>query len=542
MTRHAVLPLIPLAMLLGNAADAAVPTAPSPGAVERSVRQPAVPLRQPGQLLLPAPTPDSGFDPDAPRFRVNAFEFSGNTRIDTMRLKRLLEGFIDLQLNLYDLTRAADWVSAFYQTQGYPLARALIPAQRVVDGRVRIEIVEGRLGTLSIDGTRRLSPEWVRRYGGILVDDGVIEQAPLETKLLRLNDLPGVRARAVLRAGTEYGTTDLNLQIDEQPIGLDLTLTNAARKDIGQNRLDATVNLNSPTGAGDRLAVRALVSERRLLRFYRLSYDRPFFGGDWLWNLSHSQVEYDIRGPLSPLKLGGQVKTSETTLTRSLIRSREHDRSLYVGLSYKELAQTAFGIPIQQSRLPLANAGWNERWVDRDGTTWNWKLAFSGNGRDNAAGLRQDAERLRTEMELNATARLDARWDIYARANWIYSAQRLPDADRFDVGGPDSVRAYRPSELRGDSGAQVTLEFRRNFNLLGRMAQASVFVDHAQVIYKLKGFRNGNDEIGGVGVGLTVYPAERTTFKLQVAKPFSPWQADDGKRKERVWFNLSSSF
>ncbi|WP_269532026.1 ShlB/FhaC/HecB family hemolysin secretion/activation protein [Chitinimonas sp. BJYL2] len=538
---------------------------PTPGSVEQSLRRPEPAPRQPAEVLFRRDDGGTDHDPNARRFRVNGFDFHGNKVFTDFRLKRAVERFLDRELNLHDLGRAADAVSDFYQRQGYPLARALVPAQRVNDGLVRIDIVEGTLGEVRVAGNSRYGTALIKEFGGSLAIGAPIGQAALESKLLLLNDQPGLRARATLLPGEQYGSSDLLVQVEEKTFALDVALTNAAREDIGQNRLDLNFSLNNPLGVGDQLLVRSIVSEHQLLRYGKLTYSLPMsMRGDRL-SLSHSRVRYDVGGRLAPLELAGEVKASELAYTWPYLRSRERDRSFSLGYNYRELRQDALGVTLSRKYLALANATWRERWFDSDGTAWNWRLTASSNGRryiparpavvstpTNPAEApvvitpeipaRQNAERLRLDAGFDATAALDKNWDVMLKGQWVHSRQTLPDSDKFDIGGPDSVRAYRPSEMRGDSGEALTLEARRRLNVLGRAAQASVFVDYGRVVYKQAGFRNGRGEIAGAGVGLTVYPTRNSAIKVEYAHAaMNNYKADDGK-KGRLWFNMSASF
>jgi hemolysin activation/secretion protein len=515
--------------------------APTPGSVAQSLRQPTLPARRPAEVIFRRDGSESEHDPNGPRFRINAIDFNGNTVFDSYRLKRVVERFVDRELNLWDLGRAADAVSEFYQQRGYPLARALVPAQKVVDGRVRMNIVEGILGKVRVAGNHRYSADTLLHRGGELAPGKPINLPALERKLLVLNEQPGLQARATLQAGSDFGASDLLIQATEKPLSLDVALTNAAREDIGQTRVDSTLSWNNPLGIGDQLSVRGILSQHRLLHYGKASYSVPLGSeGDRL-TASYSRVRYRVAGELDILQLGGTAETDELTWTHSLIRSRQHDRSVGLTASYRKFTQQALGVQLSETRLPIYTANWNERWFDDDGTAWNGKLALSSNGRSNADSTRQDAEQLRIEANVDATASLGNQLDLYVKFNSVYSRQRLPDSDKFDVGGPDSVRAYRPSELRGDSGELTTLELRRPFTVAGKVAVATAFVDYAHVVYKQASLRNGNDAIGGAGLGLTAYPTSTTTAKVEFATPLTSHHADDGKHG-RLWFNLSASF
>ncbi|QDQ24984.1 ShlB/FhaC/HecB family hemolysin secretion/activation protein [Chitinimonas arctica] len=559
--KHLLLPSLAVLAAL-PAATAELP--PTPGSVEQSLRRPEAPSRPATELLFRREDGGSEHDPNDRRFRVNAFDFHGNTAFAGFRLKRVMERFVDRELNLYDLGRAADAVTEFYQRMGYPLARALVPAQRVVDGRVRIDVVEGVLGEIKVAGKHGYRGDTLLQRGGSLAPGAPILQAPLEQKLLILNDQPGLKARATLVPGKQYGSTDLLLQVEEKRLSLDVAVTNAARENIGQTRLDLNSAWNNPLGIGDQLSLRGIVSERRLLKYGKLAYSLPLGDDGSRLSLSHARIAYHVAGALSELELAGRVKTSELSYTLPMLRSRQHDRSVGISANYRELRQTSLGTELAKNHLATLSAHWNERWQDDAGTNWSTRVSISGNGHSTRTSdraytaaqlqcqadaslcvplppLRQDAERFRLEATLQASAAITSRWDAHIKAQLVHSRERLPDSDKFDLGGPDSVRAYRPSELRGDSGNSLTVELRHPMVLLNRAAQASVFIDYGRVINKQGGLRNGDGEIGGAGVGLTVYPSGNSTVKVEYARPFTNERSDDGKRG-RLWFNLSASF
>src|SRR4051812_3132890 len=89
---------------------------PTPGAVQDSLelRRPVQPGGPP-QVLFPGEDPPSTHDRNGQRFQVNGFRFIGNTVFNEARLRRIVERYLDLQLNLFDLEKAADAVTRYYR-------------------------------------------------------------------------------------------------------------------------------------------------------------------------------------------------------------------------------------------------------------------------------------------------------------------------------------------------------------------------------------------------------------------------------------------
>ena len=117
-------------------------------------------------------------------------------------------------------------------------------------------------------------------------------------------------------------------------------------------------------------------------------------------------------------------------------------------------------------------------------------------------------------------------------------ARMRTGAEADALGGPDSVRGYRPSELRGDQGWLGTVELRRQFQALNVPGVGHVFYDLGSA--KARGF-GGSDTIQSWGVGASVFPHRHLRAKVEYSHAISDRRSQDGKR-ERVWFTVTAAF
>src|SRR5690606_4772603 len=76
--------------------------------------------------------------------------------IDQLRLQRLDR---NQGLTIGQLQLVADEITRYSREKGFFLARAVIPAQEVVDGVVLIRVLEGRLGDVKAQGNARYDEE-----------------------------------------------------------------------------------------------------------------------------------------------------------------------------------------------------------------------------------------------------------------------------------------------------------------------------------------------------------------------------------------------
>ncbi len=530
-------------LALGGSPAGAADTPPTPGSVREALERPLPPVpASPAQIVLPEQPGPTMHDRNGKRFQVHSFRFVGHTAFPAQRLKRVVERFVDLELNLYDLGVAADAVTEFYHDNGYSLARALIPAQRVDDGVVTVAIIEGRVGKVLFSGNKSYSEEFLRRWTGRLPVGSLVTTERLERSLLLLNDLPGLKARSTLSPGVDFGTSDLLVRVEEKTLAASMTIDNAGRRETGEWRLDVGGEIDNPFGHGEQITLRGLVTDRRLMKFGKVGFSLPL-GSDGLRAAAgFSSVRYDVAGAFAALGIEGLAQTTEGSLAYPLTRTRGRNETLSLALKETLLVQRVMSVETSRVRVPMLTAGYALSRIGQDASVSNLSVQLASNFRVNSNGQSQTAQRLRAEVDGNYLLPLDRQWDVYLRGAFVYSPDRLPDSEKYSIGGPGSVRAYRSSELRGDSGAQATLEFRRSLKW-GRMpGSLALFGDTGRAIYKMPGFADGWESIAAWGVGLTLYPARQTTVKLEAAVPGGGrYRAPDG-RNGRLWASISASF
>jgi hemolysin activation/secretion protein len=234
--------LLPVALLLTGSQFIAhaVAAAPDSGGILQQI-----------QSLLPPPvsTTSTGLSidrentatlPASAPFLVKTLRISGNEKISTAILHALVAEAEGKTLTLSDLERFTDRITDYYQVHGYPLARAIIPAQSIHDAVVEIEIIEARYAQIKLDNHSRLND-------------------PLLQGLLLLSDIPGIVVNATLQPGEAVGTSDLLVATTPGPaVTATVALDNYGNRYTGSAGIGGSVNLIDPRHHGDVLSVSAL--------------------------------------------------------------------------------------------------------------------------------------------------------------------------------------------------------------------------------------------------------------------------------------------
>jgi hemolysin activation/secretion protein len=156
-----------LALALASRASVAAPPTPDAGQTLQQLQSPPPPTAP----NAPAPSlnnetahPDTQGGDNTTRVHVSHLEFTGNTVFDSATLSRVAK-LSDADVSLAGLRAAARRVSQFYHDHGYIVARAYIPAQNANAGVITVAILEGKLGSTTVNNQSKVS---TRRIKSIL--------------------------------------------------------------------------------------------------------------------------------------------------------------------------------------------------------------------------------------------------------------------------------------------------------------------------------------------------------------------------------------
>jgi hemolysin activation/secretion protein len=530
--------LFPLVAFAGGA----IPAPPTPGAVQDSLPQRRAPdISTPAQVIFYDDPVEIDAQPEAKRFLVSGFNYAGNTVVDNSVLQRITERFLDLQLTLAELDQAAANITAYYRSRGYTVARAFIPAQRIEDGLVTIQIIEGHLEAVTFKGQGWYREKFLQSYidSFTVGEHGeVVTDASLERRMLLLNDLPGLRARATLVPGERFGTTSIDIDVTEKLFGAYLGYSNSGTEETGENRADIGVEINNPLTLGDQLFLRAIHSTDNLFRYEQIAYSIPIGYDGWKLGVSALNTEYKLGGEFESLDISGRVKSHDLTLSYPFVRSRS--KNIIGALQYRKTTtrQYVFDLPFSEASLPLTTASVYYNHIADDSSATAINLAYTTNFWYHGDDSRQEHVSSKLDAGITYLTGATRNWDFLFRGQGVYSSAELPDTEKFSLGGAESVRGYPSAQIRGDKGYLVSMELRRQWRVASIPGYFSAFVDTGGV--NNKGF-NGYDRISSAGLGLVFFVGNYGRFKLEYAKPISDEDARDDK-SDRVWFNMSVSY
>ena len=520
---------------------------------EQQPAVPALPERRAPEIRIDEPVRPSLKPSATLRVTPRAWRFSGNAAFASPVLEALVADRLGRESDFEALQAAAERLTRHYRDNGYPVARAYLPAQDVTAGTIEIAVLEGRFGKVGVVNRSRLRDEVVRRHLDGL-EGQPLTQAQLERRMLLLNDLAGSgEARSAIRAGTRPGESDLDVALAESPWATgSLEFDNHGNRFTGQNRVTGEARLLSLLGLGDRLEARLTRGFDGLV-YGRAAYQLPLGGDGWRLGAALSRTDYRLGRNFAALDASGGAESAQASLSYPLVRSVAlnvyaqavaerrtlEDRvnstatvtnkrvdSAAFGLSGDTTLAgdvTAFSLPLTGGRLDIASP------VARatDDVT---ARSQGGYQRLNYTLLRLQPVKERTSLFLSLSGQA--------------ASKNLDSSEKFSLGGAYGVRGYPAGEATGDAGHVATAELRHAIPVSIGVVQPFVFVDTGRVTINRNAFAAGANKRGldSVGLGVTWLRAGDFQVKATWARRGKEAATSDTDAKSRAWIHLVKYF
>jgi hemolysin activation/secretion protein len=440
-----------------------------------------------GTVLAQAPpaTPSAAdsaaASPPAATVDVRGFSVRGNTLLPQDRIDAALQPFRGPQ-SLPQLRAAARAVQALYSQAGYGAVVVTLPPQAPADGVVQLQVTEGRLRRVTVEGQRQFSEATVRAGLPALRTGETPRIDRLDAQAQLMNENPARQVRVLLQPGEQPGEVDARVSVVEQPVQrFTVQLDNTGTERTGRLRLSLGWQHANVAGRDQvaSLLLQTAPEHPSRVKVASAGWHAPLY--DSLMALDAYAAYSDVDGGNTPTAVGnlqfaGRGRAFGLRLGRLLPRLGEVDQRLSLGLDYRAyLNQCAIsGLPDgacgsageSVSVQPLSV----EYALRSDGVGRPWSVAVSaqhnlqlGGGLASDAhfaAVRPGAKPRYTTLRANGAAALPVAegWTLQGRAAAQFTDDALVPGEQFGIGGAASVRGYEERELAGDRGAAASLE------------------------------------------------------------------------------------
>ena len=534
------------------------PVVPDAGAILRQL-QPATPASAaPGAPALRIEQKEGAPLPASAPFLVTQIDIVGNSAFDTTTLQALVASAQGTTLSLGQLGELAARITSYYRANGFPLARAIVPAQTIRQGSVRIEVLEARYGQVDIDNRSDVSDALLSATLAPLQTGQSIGQEELDSSLLLLSDIPNVAITATLTPGAEVGSSDLLVNAWSGPgVAGNAFLDNNGNRYTGRARLGATVYLYNPLHQGD-IASASVLSSGKGMSYARLGYDLLLNGAGTRAGVAMSALRYRLEGAMRPLEAHGTAQVASGWLRHPLLRSR--DANIYLQLQYDQVhLRDRIDTSAMRSDRRLDNLSATLSGDVRDaalaGAITSWSVAATAGKLDisdplarlnDAFSARSHGNYAKWNVNLSRLQNLDQRNAVYLAFAGQWADGNLDSSEKMSVGGPYTVRAYDVGVAAGDLGYFGSAEWRHDLDTgSAGQWQAVAFLDSARVTVNQQRWSAGPNSarLHGAGLGVNWAGGQQWNARAYVAKPIGGTPVLLAARSSaRLWVELNRRF
>lgn len=583
--RYILFPLISLTLVTQNIFAAIAPAELLPGSVQPGLIGSQVPAPSNENKAAPALPTANKVQPQALpseaekiKFKLNRLVITGVTVYKAGQLEPLYKNYIGKNISLADLQTITDNITKRYREDGYLLSKAVIPAQKISNGVVTLQVIEGYISSVTIAGNPRGARHQLELYSQHLTQEIPVTIGTLERYVLLANDIPGLNVKTVLSPAKSTpsspvtpGATQATLVADEHMASGYLGYDNRGTAYLGPLEYSFGGNVNSIFRSGDQTSIQGLVTTHtEQLQFYRLSHQTPLGGSGLQLNLAASYSKSqpgNVAPPGQPLGTLGIVGLSTAYsigLSYPLIRTRAD--SLFLTTTFDTSNSTsnadALSLLLYDDRIRSLRVGATysgaDSWhgINQLGTQVSQGLPIFNNSplnQTDSVGIptlsRANGHSVYTKVNLDIS-RLQwigtTNFSVLAAGTGQYAFNPLLVAEQFSFGGAQYGQAYDPAQFTGDHGLAGKLELRYDQDINWRVFDH--LFNHIQYFgfYDLGNVWNVNaNTLVGPTSGASAGGGVRTQFNKYLsgyAEMVSPLTAPAGaqlRKTPRIFFGIT---
>ncbi len=471
-------------------------------------------------------------------------------------IKDILEDYTQTNVTFTQLKEIVDRINKLYLEKGYVTARAYLPEQTVENETIRIELLEGKVGDISVEGNRWTRTKYISDR--ITLRKGeLFSIQKLEQNLMtfnRYND--GVELNGTLLPGqSAMGTTDVHLKVKERlPFRLTALVDNAGRSTIGKYRAGLMLQDESLFGLRDKLTIGAYANKFSVTPF--ADYNIPVNKKDGRVGFSFSSSNSKIgHGPYRDFNIKSRSQNYSLYYLQPIYRRPWTELSSVASVAYKRATTSFDGYDLYTDQVTSAQVGLNFRYDTKRGIWYiNQNVSYAFPIFDKRSNyLKLDGGILRLhDFGHGFVGTLRGNYQVIPK-------KLVPYMDQFIAGGVATVRGYSEGLLIGRSGYLLSAEMmfpmgpraikskkdkEKMIPFIGSYLKGFVFFDHAGV-FPYKGPGNGSegynkdDFLASLGFGLKINLPGSASLRLSWGFPLITNRHEEDCYQGRFHFELS---
>ncbi len=491
---------------------------------------------------------------------INSIEVSPSEILSRDEINSVIGQYVGKNVFMSDIQEAINGINKLYAEKGYVTARAYLPEQTVSNGNIKIELIESKIGKVTVTNNRYTTSNYILKRmpekSGQLFDIVDLEKDVLDFN--RYHD--GVNLSANLKAGEQPGTTDIELTAQETfPLHIIGMMDNAGRKSTGALRGGPAIIVDSLFHQRDQMSIGS---------YFSRGATSPFFDYSIPVNKKDGRVGFSFSSTFSRVVNGGEALNALGLRSNSYVYSLYYDQPIvrkrgfefktYAALNYKRSRSWSkydkelkpFGMSFEKlSQITSIDAGFNLRKDTKYGIWYLNQMAsvaipiFDSE----SCYFKYSGGLLRLhDFSHGFIGQLKSNYQI------IPNNKHIPYMDLFQTGGLATVRGYSEGVMMGKNGYYISGELMfplaprtittkdgKTHNFIGHYIKGAVFADTAGVFPVHREDYLESYFLASIGMGLRVQLPGDLSARLYWGWPLVNNKYETDRKMGRFHFELS---
>ncbi|MCA9472778.1 MAG: ShlB/FhaC/HecB family hemolysin secretion/activation protein [Nitrospirales bacterium] len=487
------------------------------------ITQYEVPSSPPDHIpnILPPVTPIPEDPEGSPPLKVFVKEVRivGTTVLTPQELTEVVKPYLNQELTTEQLEELRRAITLQYVQKGYITSGAILPDQRVANGVITFQVIEGKLSDIHIEGTEWFRPSYFSSRLNLSAGPPVNLNQLRDRLQLFIQDQRIARINSELQPGLKPGLGVLNVRVQEtNPWRAWAEFNNYQSPTVGAERgLFTLANLN-PLGLGDSISVTWGISEG-VDPLIDGSYAIPFTPWDTTFIFQYRKNDFSVvESPFKPLDIKSKTEIFTLSIRQPIYRSPTQEFAITLIGERLENKNFLLGIPFSftpgttaQGKAIFSVLRFAQEWVDRRPnqvlsarSRFSLGLDVLGATIHSSSSI-PDGQFFTWLGQAQAAHRFDPyRIQVITRMDLQLANDRLFPLEQYALGGRYTVRGYRENQLVRDNAFLWTIESRIPVlpSILGLdTVQFAPFIDVGRS-WDAKGNTQPPQTLASIGAGL----------------------------------------
>ncbi|MEG3122667.1 ShlB/FhaC/HecB family hemolysin secretion/activation protein [Sphingomonas sp. GB1N7] len=424
--------------------------------------------------------------------------------------------FLGKPASAENLQLLAAALSTAYAKTEVALYTVAIPEQDFSGGTIIVLLTEGKVAAVTVKGDGHAL---LRRRLARMTEEAPLTRATFERQITLARAIPGLTFDSDFQDPAADGALALTVTPKQKRHKFSLGFSNRGVDLLGDGQFDATAEFYGLATDGDQLSFNAsTASDFRRYRYGAIGYTAPLTASGLTIAANAAYLQTRPKG----LNITGKAKLAGLSIAYPWLRDFHRSGDISIGVDGLNSDNAAFGnliatertralriagsFAMARERRSLSVSGSVSRGLDLLGARVTFPLA--------------EAKFFKGNLAANAAQQIGKRAFVRLSASGQYSADRLPAAERFAIGGEGVGRAFDTGLLTGDRGAGGSAEIALRPIRAAKFAQSELycFVDGGSVGLADRGFGRQSYSLASTGIGVRARYREKAELGLEAAR------------------------